>query len=121
METFFTQLVKRNGKAVYVRKAEEELFKKFIEAQPEGALINMLCDAGELGLLSQLSRIHKNIGTISKETGDSFDNVKKEVKRRSGLYQGNELKSFAICTKEELDLAMETTIELGEFVGINLR
>lgn len=119
--TFETQFAKRNGRLVYVRTAEEELFKKFVEALPEGSIVSTTFDAGTLGKNSQLARLHKNIRKIADETGSSPPDIKKDVKKESGFCIDGECKSFADMNTEELNACMETTIRLGEFVGLSLR
>ncbi len=71
---------------------------------------------------AQLSKVHACIRQIAKETGHSFDDIKKEVKQRSGLYSKPEkLRSFANCSKEELSHAIHEAEQLGEEVGLNLK
>ena len=55
--------------------------------------------------------------------------MKKLVKERSGLcilvtengVQEEVCKSFGECTKEELSMAIEACVEIGELYNINLR
>lgn len=119
--TFETQFKKINGKLVYVRPVEDSLFKKFVDSIPEGSIVNGAFDAGTLGKNSQLARLHKNIRKIADETGAAPLDVKKDVKKEAGFCINGECKSFGDMNTEELNACMETTIRLGEFVGLNLR
>lgn len=69
---------------------------------------------------SQMSKVHKHIRELANYTGDSFEDMKMQVKLRSGLCSGSECKSFAECSKEELSLAIQASIEIGELVGFSL-
>jgi len=115
------QFTKRGGKLNYQKKAFEKLYREFIDKIPEGHVAHMLIETGELGLLSQLAILHKNIRTLSRHTGSSFKEIKNEVKEECGFCINGECKSFADMTKEELEDCKETLIQLGEFAGINLR
>jgi len=45
---------------------------------------------------------------------------KDEVKKRAGLYTDTALKSFADCSKDELSLAIQSCIEIGDDIGFSL-
>lgn len=73
------------------------------------------------GSYSQLSKVHKCARELAKETGTTFEDMKKEIKKRAGLVLSNkELKSFADCSREELSMAIQAAIEIGDVVGCNL-
>ena len=65
------------------------------------------------------------IREIANELGYTFEEVKLQVKRKSGLcFMKNNVehcKSFAKCDKEELNLAIQAAIEIGDFAGMQLR
>lgn len=69
---------------------------------------------------AQLSKVHKNIRELANYTGDTFEDMKMQVKLRAGLCGSSECKSFADCSKEELSLAIQASIEIGELVGFSL-
>ncbi len=101
----------------------------FIAQVEEGQRIQVtyetLTDNATLG---QLAKVHKCIRTIAHDTGDTFESVKKNIKKRSGLCvsfthdkeQYDYYKSFGDCDKIELSSAIQAAIELGESLGINL-
>lgn len=70
---------------------------------------------------SQLSKVHACIRALAKELGYSFDDVKSLVKEKAGYpaVDGN-YKSFADSSKEELSMAIQAAIEIGNQVGISL-
>lgn len=119
--TFETQYVKRNGKLIYVRPAEDTLYRKFVDSLPEGYIVSGTFDAGALGKNSQLAHLHGNIRAIADETGSTFMDVKKEVKEESGFCIDGNCKSFGDMNTDELKTCIETSVRLGEFVGLNLR
>ena len=76
------------------------------------------------GSLAQLAKVHACIRELAKECGYTFDEMKFIVKKHSGLcYDGGGAeycKSFKECSKEELAMAIESAIELGRDLNINL-
>lgn len=69
---------------------------------------------------SQVSKVHKHIRELANYTGDSFEDMKLQVKLRAGLCSESDCKSFADCSKEELSLAIQASIEIGDLVGFSL-
>lgn len=69
---------------------------------------------------AQKSKVHKNIRELANYTGDSFEDMKLQVKLRAGLCNDSDCKSFGDCSKEELSQAIQASIEIGELVGFNL-
>ena len=69
---------------------------------------------------AQKSKVHKNIRELANYTGDSFEDMKIQVKLRAGLCTDNNCKSFADCSKEELSAAIQASIEIGDLVGFSL-
>ena len=76
--------------------------------------------------LVQLAKVHALIRELAHCTGNEFEDVKLEVKRKAGLTvktkdsEGSPLeyvKSFADCSKEQLSMAIEACILIGEEVG----
>lgn len=120
---YIAKMVKRNGKMEYVNPNDRNLFLKNVEGLREGQIVEQMVDfTPDSGKLGELARVHQLIGMISKETGDSSGDVKLEVKKRAGLYKPDKTcKSFAACSSEELKFAIQVAIDLGDFVGLNLR
>ena len=69
---------------------------------------------------AQLSKLHKHIRELANYTGDSFDDMKLQVKLRAGLCTDTNCKSFSECSKEELSMAIQASIEIGDLVNFNL-
>jgi hypothetical protein len=69
---------------------------------------------------AQISKVHKHIRELANYTGDSFEDMKLQVKLRAGLCNNSDCRSFADCSKEELSMAIQASIEIGELVGFSL-
>ena len=67
----------------------------------------------------------KAIREIAQEIGYTFVEAKLNVKRAAGLCfvrdKQEYCKSFADCDKDELNLAIQACIEIGDFSNMNLR
>lgn len=69
---------------------------------------------------AQLSKLHKCIRELANYTGDTFEDMKLQVKLRAGLCTDTKCKSFSECSKEELSMAIQAAMEIGELVGFSL-
>jgi hypothetical protein len=69
---------------------------------------------------AQISKVHKHIRELANYTGDSFEDTKLQVKLRAGLCTDTNCKSFSECSKEELSMAIQASLEIGELVGFSL-
>ena len=69
---------------------------------------------------AQLSKLHKCIRELAAYTGDTFEDMKLQVKLRAGLCTDTNCKSFSECSKEELSMAIQAVIEIGELVDFSL-
>jgi hypothetical protein len=69
---------------------------------------------------AQLSKLHKCIRELANYTGDSFEDMKLQVKLRAGLCTDGSCKSFSECSKEELSMAIQAAIEIGDLVDFSL-
>jgi hypothetical protein len=76
--------------------------------------------------LVQLAKVHALIRELAHCTGNEFEDVKLEVKRKAGLTvkskdsSGNPIeivKSFADCSKDQLGMAIESCIQIGVEFG----
>lgn len=124
MNNIQVTITKTDGKLLFKNTTEEKAYNDFIANLPEGAQadIFMSTDASGKGTTSQLAKIHKSIRDLAAFTGATFDDMKLEVKKKAGLSTGPaSYKSFADCSKEEINLAIQAAIEIGDFTGINLR
>lgn len=69
---------------------------------------------------AQMSKLHKHIRELAQYTGDSFEDMKLQVKLRAGLCDNSDCRSFGDCSKEELSMAIQASIEIGDMVNFNL-
>lgn len=121
------KLVKRNGILTYQNSASKLIHKEFIGSLAEGQVVEVFFEAyKDDGTNLQLAKIHACIRKLAQEIGFTFEEMKLEVKRRSGLTHGDlksdgYAKSFGDCSVEELGLVIQTIIEAGDFVNINFR
>jgi hypothetical protein len=130
-DNMFTSILKKSGgKLVYVNKADEQVYKLFVESLGNDQVVEIFFDANkDDGSLAQLAKIHKCIREIAKETGDNYEDMKLLIKKKSGLCIKKEVdgevvmvcKSFANASKTDLALVIETIIQIGDLVGINCR
>lgn len=127
---FTSILRKRGGKLVHVIDADSARYKSFVEALGENQQVEIYLDANkDDGTLAQLAKLHKCIRELAKEMGESFEDVKLMIKHKAGLcikktVSGEDFmicKSFAECSKDDLGLALQAVIQVGDFVGINFR
>ena len=69
---------------------------------------------------AQMSKLHKHIRELAQYTGDSFEDMKLQVKLRAGLCNDSDCRSFSDCSKEEMSMAIQASIEIGDLVGFSL-
>jgi hypothetical protein len=120
------KLVKKDGKLVFSDEKTKLAYQIFMDKLSEGQKVEMyigLADADHS--IAQLAKVHACIRELAKESGYSFDEMKKLIKEKSGLcYDGGDAifcKSFSDCSKDEIALAIEACIEIGrENYNINL-
>ena len=127
---FSTILKKFGDKLIYVKGAEEILYREFVGRLEEGHLIQVFFDASkDDGTLAQIAKIKVCIRELAKELGNTFEDTELDIKQASGLCIVKEIggekfmivRSFADCSVGDLSLAIQTIIQRGDFVGINFR
>jgi len=123
---YFSILKKKDGELVHTIKAKGTLYKKWIDELPEGTKIEIFASiSGENGTNAQLAKIHAMIRELANEIGNTFQEIKLEAKRKTGLCfvrdKQEYCKSFKDCSKQELNLVIQALIEIGDFTGMNLR
>jgi hypothetical protein len=118
---------KEDGKLVARSQSDKKKWEQFKKQVDNGVLVEgffeVLQDDATLG---QLAKVHKIIREVAAHTGHSFDDVKLLVKKRSGLCLVKQLdgdiylecRSFGDCSYEELSLAIQVAMEIGECSGI---
>jgi hypothetical protein len=98
----------------------------FVSHIPEGSIVEFFYEVQhDDGTLPQLAKLHVIIKQLSTHIGESVENIKLLVKDRAGLCIAREVsgreyflaKSFGDCSKEELSLAIQAAIEIGQDVN----
>jgi hypothetical protein len=126
---YSVKLKKVDGKIKHTDKSKI-LYQQFINALKDGDEIEIyMSRVTDSGSLAQISKVHTCIRELAKESGYTFEEMKKIVKERSGLcfiitengVQEEFCKSFAECTKDEMSLAIQACIEIGEIYNIILQ
>jgi len=122
---FSFKLIKKNGKLVYINENTKISYQLFLDKLQEGQEVEVFMGlTSDTGSLAQLAKVHACIRELAKESGYTFEEMKFIVKKHSGLcYDGGGAeycKSFKDCSKDELAMAIESAIELGRDLNINL-
>jgi len=122
---FSFKLTKKNGNLVHINESTKISYQLFLDKLQDGQEVEVFMGlTSDNGSLAQLAKIHACIRELAKESGYTFDEMKVLVKKHSGLcYDGGGAeycKSFKECSKEELAMAIESAIEIGKDLNINL-
>lgn len=126
---FTGQFIKQNGVLKHKTPQLEKNFNEFKTNLPENAIVDVYMEhSTNDGTLSQLAKIHSLIRILSQELGYNFADIKLLVKDKAGLILKREVqnkeffipKSFGDCSKSELSLVIQTCIDLGKTVNLNL-
>lgn len=118
---------KQNGKLILINEKEKLKYQNYLNKIKENEEVEIVIFEGSnKKLSSKITYIHSYIQKIAIESGDSFDNVKKEVKRQSGLtIKENEqdseeyFRSFSSCSFDELELVINTCRSIGLDLNLN--
>jgi hypothetical protein len=115
---FSGKFIKKNGKIIYDSPQDKLSYEIFIDKLKEGQKVEMYIDLASADKsTAQLAKVHACIRELAKESGNTFDEMKNIIKKESGLKD----KSFADCSKDELMLAIEACIDLGQnYFNLNL-
>jgi hypothetical protein len=118
-----------DDKGVLAPRNEKELqkFNRMLASLKPGNRVSMMCEVvKDDHSLVQLAKVHALIRELAHCTGNDFEDVKLEVKRRAGLTvkskdsEGKTLemvKSFADCSKDQISMAIQSCIDLGTEFG----
>jgi len=125
-DNLFVKATVKNGELHFPTKSVETKYNKFLNQLTDGSKLEIFIGVGgDKGSNPQLARLHAMIREIAQEIGYTFVEAKLNVKRSAGLCFVREkqeyCKSFADCDKDELNLAIQACIEIGDFSGMNLR
>lgn len=130
MNLHFTgKYVKRNGLLEFTNLAGIKQFEHFVSHIPDGQIVEVFYEEQhDDGTLPQLAKLHVLIKQLAMHIGETVENMKLLVKDKAGLCIAREVsgkeyflaKSFAECSREELSLAIQAAIEIGEEVGFTV-
>lgn len=121
--------IKQNGKLMFSTLAQAKQYEMFVFKIAEGSIVEFFYEeTHDDGTLPQLAKLHVMLKTLSMHIGESVENMKLLVKDRAGLCIVREVagkeyflaKSFGDCSKEELSLAIQATVEIGQDVNCPL-
>ncbi len=123
---FFSIMKKVGDELTHTIEAKGKLYDSWDKELPEGTKVETFVSvAGEDGTNAQLAKIHAMIREVANEVGHTFAEIKLEAKRNTGLCfvrdKQEYCKSFKDCSKQELNLVIQSLIEMGDFTGVNLR
>ena len=80
---FSAKFVKKEGKLTYKSEKDGVAYKNFVESIKEGEELEMFISIkGAAGSYAQISKIHVCIREMAKESGYTFDEMKKLVKKQ---------------------------------------
>jgi len=116
----------KDGKISYPIPADKKRFQNFLKETPEGSNVELFISVSDgKGSNAQLAKIHAMCRQLANDVGYTFEEMKLQVKRKAGLcFMRNNTeycKSFAKCDAEDLNLAIQACLEIGDFSGVNLR
>jgi hypothetical protein len=123
---FTGKYVKRNGVLQQISSAQSKQMELYVSKIPEGSIVECFYEVQhEDGTLPQLAKLHVIIRQLATHTGETVENMKILVKDKAGLCIAREVagkeyflaKSFGECSKEELSLAIQAAMEIGEQVN----
>jgi hypothetical protein len=112
------KLVKKDGKLTYGHPKDKLAYELFLQKLQEGQEVEMYIDLANADhSRAQINKVHACIRELAKESGYTFEEMKKIVKERSGLCytdsEGEFCKSFGECSSDELMMAIQAAIEIG--------
>jgi hypothetical protein len=111
----------KESKSLSFDKLSQTKLDLFLQQIPEGSKVTVTYEiVQDNGSYAQMSKLHKCIRELAEYSGNTLDEMKMYVKEETGLIEGDSHKSFADCSKEELSLAIETCISIGEKIGFPL-
>lgn len=127
MYTIIEYVVDEKGVLAPRNEKELQKFNRMLHSLKPGNRVSMMCEVvKDDHSLVQLAKVHALIRELAYCTGNDFEDVKLEVKRKAGLTikskdsEGKSLeivKSFAECSKDQLSMAIQACIELGNEFG----
>lgn len=127
MYTIVEYIVNKDGELHPRSVKEEQKYTRLMHSLKPGMKVQVMYEIifGDHSLV-QLAKVHALIRELAHCTGNDFEDVKLEVKRKAALTlrskdaDGNPIeivKSFSDCSKDQLSAAIEACIEIGNEVG----
>lgn len=129
MNHFNGKFIKKNGKLDFSTLAASKQFEVYVSNIPEGSIVEFFYEVThDDGTLPQLAKLHVMLKHLANHIGETVENMKLLVKDKAGLCIAREVagkeyflaKSFGECSKEELSLAIQAAIEIGQEVNFPL-
>lgn len=126
---FTSKYIKHNGRLEFNSLASSKQFELFVSHIPEGQIVEVFYEEQhDDGTLPQLAKLHVLIKQLAMHIGETVENMKLLIKDRAGLCIAREVsgkeyflaKSFAECSKDELSLAIQAAMEIGEEIGFTV-
>jgi hypothetical protein len=127
MNLHFTgKYIKRNGRLEFSTLAASKQFEMFVSYIPDGQIVEVFYEQQhDDGTLPQLAKLHVIIKQLAMHTGETVENMKLLVKDKAGLCIAREVsgkeyflaKSFADCSRDELSLAIQAAMEIGQDIN----
>jgi hypothetical protein len=123
---FTGKYVKRNGLLKHISSSQSKQQELYVDKIPEGSIVECFYEVQhDDGTLPQLAKLHVIIRQLASHIGETVENMKILVKDRAGLCIAREVagkeyflaKSFADCSRDELSLAIQAAVEIGEEVN----
>jgi len=111
-----------DGKLVPKRDIDKYTLQNYLKNVEEGTTIQVTYEELSTdGTYAQISKLQACTRELANHLGYSHEEVKDIVKAKAGLYNSDgDVKSFAECSKEELSLAIQAALQLGEQVDFPL-
>lgn len=118
--------IKKEGRLEFSNLASSKQFELFVSRIKDGQIVEFFFEeTHDDGTLPQLAKLHAMLKPLATHIGETVENMKLLVKDRAGLCIAREVagkeyflaKSFGDCSKEELSLAIQAAIEIGEQVN----
>ena len=127
MYTIIEYVVDEKGVLAPRNEKELQKFNRMLHSLKPGNRVSMMCEVvKDDHSLVQLAKVHALIRELAFCTGNDFEDVKLEVKRKAGLTIKSKdsadkhielVKSFADCSKDQISMAIQACIEIGNEFG----
>jgi hypothetical protein len=121
---------KEKGMLKPISIADMKQYEKFVSNIPDDAIVEFFYELQhDDGTLPQLAKIHVMIKQLCMHIGETVENMKLLVKDKAGLCIAREVagkeyflaKSFGDCSRDELSLAIQAAIEIGQSIDYPLQ